>query len=116
LIELHEREKTFPFDIFPELAKFGYFGGWLPEELGGLGIPRSTWAMMIEELGYWWPSLRTMVNISNGPIYRLAKHGTPEQKQKYLKSLLSGHARVFNAFTEPDTGSDIADVQTKAVL
>ncbi|WP_113703712.1 acyl-CoA dehydrogenase family protein [Nonomuraea lactucae] len=116
LVEEHERAGTFPFEVMPVLAEFGYLGGWLPEEDGGLGISRVTWAMMIEELGYTWPSLRTMINISNGPIQRLATDATPEQKARYLKPLLAGEARVFNGITEPETGSNVAEIRTRAEL
>jgi alkylation response protein AidB-like acyl-CoA dehydrogenase len=116
LVEEHEAAGTFPYELLPGLARFGYLGGWLPEEQGGLGISRVTWAMMIEQLGYTWPSLRTMVNISNGPIQRIAAHGTPEQKKRYLEPLLAGRARVFNGITEPEVGSNVAEIRTRAEL
>ena len=116
LVERHEAAGTFPFEVLAGLAPFGYLGGWLPEDQGGLGISRVTWAMMIEELGYCWPSLRTMVNISNGPIQRIAAYGTPEQKKRYLEPLLAGRARVFNGITEPEVGSNVAEIRTRADL
>ncbi|MEW2353336.1 acyl-CoA dehydrogenase family protein [Spirillospora sp. NPDC029432] len=116
VVEEHERDGTFPYELLTKLARFGYLGGWLPEEQGGLGISRVTWAMMIEELGYAWPSLRTMVNISNGPIQRLAAYGTDEQKKRYLEPLLEGRARVFNGITEPEVGSNVAEIRTRAEL
>lgn len=115
-IDAHERAGTFPYEVLQGLRQFGYLGGWLPEELGGLGMSRVTWAMMIEELGYWWPSLRTMVNICNGPIERIARYGSEEHKRRYLQPLLAGTARPFNGYTEPDVGSNVAGVRTKAVL
>lgn len=116
IVEEHERAGTFPFALLPGLAGFGYLGGWLPEDQGGLGISRVTWAMMIEELGYAWPSLRTMVNISNGPIQRLAAYGTDAQKKRYLEPLLAGRAKVFNGITEPEVGSNVAEIRTRAEL
>jgi len=116
LVESHERAGTFPFEVLRGLAPFGYLGGYLPEEQGGMGISRVTWAMMMEELGYCWPSLRTMVNITNGPIERLAQVGTPAQRERYLAPLLKGDGKVFNGFTEPDAGSDISSITTKAEL
>ena len=62
LIQAHEAARTFPFELMPKLAQFGYLGGMLPEADGGMGIPHPTWAMMMEELGYTWLSLRTMVS------------------------------------------------------
>ncbi|MDI9915366.1 acyl-CoA dehydrogenase [Rhodococcus sp. IEGM 1379] len=116
IIDQHERDKTFPYEVLPKLAEFGYLGGWLAEDLGGLGISRVTWAMMMEELGSCWSSLRTMVNISNGPIERLAVDANAEQRAKYLEPLLAGQAKVFNGITEPDVGSDVSSIKMRAEL
>ncbi|MHA7602218.1 acyl-CoA dehydrogenase family protein [Alicycliphilus sp. T452] len=116
LISRHEKERTFPFELMPQLAELGYLGGTLPESDGGHGIDMPTWAMMMEELGYHWLSLRTMVNITNGSIKRIATHGSPEQKEKYLKPVLAGKLKVCTGLTEPNTGSNIAGIQTRAEL
>jgi len=116
LISAHERARTFPFELMPQLAELGYLGGTLSENDGGYGIDMPTWAMMMEELGYHWLSLRTMVNITNGSIKRIAAHGTPEQKEKYLRPVLAGKLKVCTGLTEPDTGSNIAGIQTRADL
>lgn len=116
IVEQHERARSFPFDVLRDLAQFGYLGGYLPESEGGLGISRVTWAMMMEELGYCWPSLRTMVSISNGPIERLAQVGTPAQQHRYLTPALRGTEKVFTAISEPDAGSDVSSVSTRAEL
>ncbi len=116
LISRHEKERTFPFELMPQLAELGYLGGTLPESDGGHGIDMPTWAMMMEELGYHWLSLRTMVNITNGSIKRIATHGSPEQREKYLKPVLAGRLKVCTGLTEPNTGSNIAGIQTRAEL
>jgi len=116
LIQRHEAARTFPFELMPKLAAFGYLGGLLPESEGGLGLDYVTWAMMMEELGYHWMSLRTMVNITNGSIQRLARHGTPAQKARYLAPMLRGELRTCTGLTEPQTGSNIAGIQTRAEL
>lgn len=116
LIQEHEAKGTFPFHVLEGLAQFGYLGGRLPEDIGGHGIDFRTWAMMLEELGYCWGSLRTIVNITNGPISRLAKFGSPEIKEKYLNSLFKGEARPFTGITEPNVGSDVSSIETQAVL
>ncbi|MET0332705.1 MAG: acyl-CoA dehydrogenase family protein, partial [Rhizobacter sp.] len=66
LITKHEAAGSFPFELMPRLAEFGYLGGTLSEADGGMGIDFPTWAMMMEEAGYHWLSLRTMCNITNG--------------------------------------------------
>lgn len=112
----HDVAQTFPFEILKELAQFGYIGGRLSEDAGGMGLDQLTWAMMMEEAGYAWLSLRTMLNITNGPIGNLAQYGTPEQKERYLKPLLASERKVFTAISEPGTGSNIAQIQTRADL
>jgi len=116
IVAQHEKARTFPFDLMPKLAELGYLGGNLPEDQGGHGIDMPTWAMMMEELGYHWLSLRTIVNITNGSIKRLAAHGSPAQKEKYLEPLMAGRLKACTGLTEPNTGSNIAGIQTRAEL
>lgn len=116
LVQRHERARSFPFELMPRLAELGYLGGTLPEVQGGQSIDYPTWAMMMEELGYHWLSLRTMVNITNGSIHRLAAHGSPEQKRRYLAPMLRGELRTCTGLTEPGTGSNIAGIQMRAEL
>lgn len=110
----HDQARTFPFELLGDLRQFGYIGGKLPEEDGGMGIDYPTWAMLMEEAGYAWLSLRTMLNITNGSIARLAKDGTPEQKKRFLEPLLECKRRSFTALTEPNIGSNVAGIQTRA--
>lgn len=116
LVAKHDVEKTFPFELMKELAQFGYIGGRLSEAEGGMGLDQLTWAMLMEEAGYTWLSLRTMLNITNGPIHKLATEGTAAQKDRFLKPLLASDRSVFTAISEPGTGSNIAQVQTRADL
>ncbi len=116
IVDRHEKARTFPFELMPRLAQLGYLGGNLPEADGGMGIDMPTWAMMMEELGYHWLSLRTIVNITNGSIKRLAAYGSEAQKKRYLTPLLAGQLKVCTGLTEPDTGSNVAGIQTRAEL
>lgn len=116
IVGQHDREKTFPFEILKGLADFGYLGGKLPERQGGMGLDQMTWAMMMEEAGYAWLSLRTMLNITNSVIERIAADGNDEQKKRFLNPLLASERRCFTAISEPSTGSNIAQIQTRADL
>lgn len=113
LIDRHEAERSFPFEVVPELRQFGYLGGRLPESEGGFGLDFSTWGMLFEELGYCWGSLRTMLNITNGTIYRLAEQGTPEQKEAYLKPVMAGRLKCCTGLSEPDIGSNLGGIETR---
>jgi alkylation response protein AidB-like acyl-CoA dehydrogenase len=112
----HDKDKTFPFELLKELSQFGYIGGRLPEALGGMDMDQMTWALLMEEAGYAWLSLRTMLNITNAAINKLAAEATEAQRERFLKPLLTSERRVFNAISEPGTGSNIAQVQTRADL
>lgn len=114
LITRHEAARSFPFELLGELRQFGYLGGRLPEADGGFGLDYVTWGMLLEQTGYWWMSLRTLVNITNGAINRLHAYGTPEQHERFLRPLLHNTRRACFGLTEPDTGSDAASVQARA--
>ena len=116
IVAKHDAEKTFPFELLGELGQFGYLGGFLPESVGGLGIDTLTWAMMMEEAGYHWSSLRTLLNTTNMPMLLLAQEGTPEQRARFLDPLFEGKRQVFSAITEPNVGSNVAAIQTRAEL
>lgn len=116
IVAQHDRDRTFPFALLKSLSQFGYIGGRLPEALGGMDMDQMTWAMLMEEAGYTWLSLRTMVNITNAAINKIAAEGNAEQLERFLKPLLSSERQVFNAISEPGTGSNIAQVQTRADL
>ena len=101
----HDKDKTFPFELLKELSQFGYIGGRLPEALGGMDMDQMTWAMLMEEAGYTWLSLRTMVNITNAAINKLAAEANEEQRERFLKPLLASERKVFNAISEPSTAT-----------
>ncbi|GAA5233065.1 acyl-CoA dehydrogenase [Verticiella sediminum] len=112
----HEAERSFPFEVLAGLRDFGYVGGMLPEADGGMDLDYLTWAMLMEEAGYAWMSLRTLLNITNGAINRLHALGTPDQKARFLQPLLEGRRKPCMGITEPDTGSNVAGIQTRAEL
>ena len=116
IVARHDQERSFPFELLKPLSEFGYLGGRLPEEQGGMGMDQLTWAMLMEEAGYAWLSLRTMLNITNAAIHKLAAEATPEQKKRFLAPLLANERKCFSAISEPGTGSNIAQVQTRADL
>ncbi len=116
LIDKHEKAQTFPFEILPELAEFGYIGGKIPEQDGGYNLPFVTWGMLMESAGYCWMSLRTILNVTNGAIQKLSRLGTPDQKERYLEPLLQCQLKACSGLTEPETGSDLSGIKTRAEL
>ena len=109
-----EREREFAWDLLPQLQPFGYLGGLLPEEAGGFGMSHVDWAILMEEAGYGWLSLRVMMNSLNILAQLLHRHGTVEQKRRWLKPLLAGQLRHWMAITEPNHGSNVAGIETRA--
>lgn len=115
-IPAHEYAASFPFEILDDLKEFGYLGGKIAQADGGFDLPYVTWAMMMESAGYCWGSLRTIVNITNGTIQKLSAYGTDLQKEKYLAPILANKMKTCTGLTEPNVGSNVRAVETKAVL
>jgi len=114
LIAKAEADKRFPYEALDGLADFGYLGGTLPESAGGLGVDFPTWAVMMEELGYCWLSLRVMVNTLNIVAGIVGTYGNEEQKERFMRPLLGNRRRTFVSISEPDVGSNVAEIKTRA--
>lgn len=115
LVEDHEdAHRPPPPEILRKMAAFGLLGGLLPEEEGGAGLDYLTYCTLLCELSQVWPSLRSIVSTSNLVLMILARHGTPEQRERWLGDLVSGRKTAFFALTEPNVGSDASNVETRA--
>ncbi len=111
-----EQRGEFDWTLPARIAEFGFLGGFLPESEGGYGMSALDYTVLMEEAGYCWHSLRAILNTMNMAILLLSKLGTPEQKEKYLKPLMAGKQKVWVGITEPDHGSNVAGMETKARL
>ena len=113
--EWHRRDELIPLPVIEELAGIGVFGMTIPEEHGGLGLGKMAMSIVSEELSRAYigvGSLGTRSEIA-GELIRL--NGTDAQKARWLPSIASGAVLPTAVFTEPDTGSDLASLQTRAV-
>src|ERR1700726_4938649 len=111
-----EEERWFPDDVFPKLAAQGLLGLKYPEEYGGQGGDYLHEAVLIEELarvgsGGTAAGIGAHVNIATPPIW---KFGSEEQKQRYLVPAIRGEKIGALGITEPDAGSDVAALRTRA--
>jgi acyl-CoA dehydrogenase len=111
-----EREQWFPDEVFAKLAAQGLLGLKYPTELGGQGGDYLHEAVLVEELsrigsGGTAAGIGAHVNIATPPIW---KFGTEEQKQRYLVPAIRGERIGALAITEPNAGSDVAALRTKA--
>ena len=106
----------FPRDILKKAAELGLTGIALPEEEGGAGFDHIAYAIVIEEISRCCASTGVILSVQNSlycdPIHR---HGTDEQKQKFLVPFARGEKIGCYALTEPQAGSNAAALQTKAV-
>lgn len=111
-----EQRGEFDWTLPARLKEFGYLGGFLAEADGGYGMSSIDYTVLMEEAGYCWHSLRAILNTMNMAILLLARLGTPAQKERYLKPLMDGKLKVWVGITEPDHGSNVAGMETRAHL
>ncbi|MYN14191.1 acyl-CoA dehydrogenase [Pusillimonas sp. TS35] len=114
LISQCEQEKRIPLEVLQGLAQFGYIGGQLPEADGGYELDSINWGMMMEEAGYHWGSLRTIINITSIFLRLLSEHGTDDQKAKYMVDVLESRKASCIAISEPNHGSNVSGIEFKA--
>ncbi len=111
----HRQDRLIPIEVIEELSGIGVFGVTLPEEYGGLGLGKLAMCVVSEELSRGYigvGSLGTRSEIA-GELIRI--NGTPEQKLGWLPGIASGAVLPTAVFTEPNSGSDLASLQTRAV-
>jgi alkylation response protein AidB-like acyl-CoA dehydrogenase len=110
-----EHADTYPQDIVDGMKEMGLFGLTIPEEFGGLGESLLTYALVVEQIARGWMSVSGVINTHFIVAYMINQHGTPEQKQRYLPRMATGEVRGSFSMSEPDLGSDVAAIKTKAV-
>lgn len=110
-----EKRGEFDWTLPARLRDFGFLGGFLAPEQGGFGMSHADYALLMEEAGYCWGSLRAILNTMNMAVLMLAKLGTPAQRERYLGPLLEGRLKVWVGITEPNHGSNVAGMETRAV-
>ena len=104
-----------PESVISEMRELGLFGLTIPEEYGGLGLNTEEECKVAIEFGYTSAAFRSVIGTNNGiGSQGLVMDGTDDQKENYLPRLASGEIIGSFALTEPNVGSDSANVQTKA--
>ena len=109
-----EHADEYPTEIIEGLKELGVFGLTIPEEFGGLGESLLTYALVVEEIARGWMSVSGVINTHFIVAYMLLRHGTQEQKEKYLPRMATGEVRGAFSMSEPGLGSDVSAVSTKA--
>ncbi|MGQ0464761.1 MAG: acyl-CoA dehydrogenase family protein [Sporichthyaceae bacterium] len=109
-----EHTDTYPTDIVEGMKQLGLFGITIPEEYGGLGESLLTYALVVEQIARGWMSVSGIINTHFILAYMLVQHGTPEQKAYYLPKMAEGEVRGAFSMSEPECGSDVAAIKTRA--
>ncbi|MGH2747541.1 MAG: acyl-CoA dehydrogenase family protein [Actinomycetota bacterium] len=110
-----EHKDEFPDKIVDKMKEIGLFGLTVPEEYGGIGESLATYALAVVELARGWMSLSGILNTHFMGCYLINKFGTDEQRQKYLPQMATGEWRAALAMSEPEAGSDVQGIKTKAL-
>jgi len=110
----HLKDELIPMEIIDELAEMGVFGLTIPEEYGGFGLSKASMCVVSEELSRGYIGVGSLGTRSEIAAELILCGGTDAQKEKWLPGLASGEILPTAVFTEPNTGSDLGSLSTKA--
>ena len=110
-----EHRDEYPEAIVDQMKEMGLFGITVPEEYGGIGETLTTYALTVVELARGWMSLSGVLNTHFMGCYLINRFGTDEQKQNFLPRMATGEIRAALAMSEPEAGSDVQAIRTKAI-
>ncbi len=113
--EWHLKNAYIPLEVIKGLADMGVFGLTLPEEYGGMGMGKVAMCVVTEELSRAYIGVGSLGTRSEIASELILGGGTKAQKEKYLPRIASGEILPTAVFTEPNTGSDLASLRTRAV-
>jgi (2S)-methylsuccinyl-CoA dehydrogenase len=112
----HLRDELIPLPVVQQMAELGVFGLTVPEEWGGLGMGKLAMCVVTEELSRGYIGVGSLGTRSEIAAELIRAGGTEDQKKRYLSRIASGEILPTAVFTEPNTGSDLASLRTRAVL
>ena len=110
----HLKDELIPMEVITELAEMGVFGLTIPEAYGGFGLSKASMVVVSEELSRGYIGVGSLGTRSEIAAELILCGGTDEQKAKWLPGLASGAILPTAVFTEPNTGSDLGSLRTKA--
>ena len=109
-----EHEGRYPTEIVESMRGLGLFGLAVPEAYGGLEADTVSFALTFEEISRGWMGIAGILGSHSVSCWMIARHGTEEQKQRYLPELATGERRTAIALTEPGAGTDLQSITTTA--
>src|SRR3989442_5673106 len=111
----NDRNERFDLDLVRKLGEMGYLGPIVDEEYGGRGLDYRTYGLIVEEIGRGDSSARTVVSVQTSLVCSsIQRWGSEEQKHEWLPKLCTAEALGCFGLTEPGTGSDAANLSTRA--
>ncbi|WP_434055066.1 MAG: acyl-CoA dehydrogenase family protein [Roseibium sp.] len=113
--EWHLKNEYIPLAVVEQMSELGVFGLTIPEEYGGLGLGKEAMCVVSEELSRAYIGVGSLGTRSEIAAELILCGGTEEQKQHWLPKIASGEILPTAVFTEPNTGSDLASLKTRAV-
>jgi (2S)-methylsuccinyl-CoA dehydrogenase len=113
--EWHLKDDYIPLEIIEQMSALGVFGLTIPEEYGGLGLGKEAMCLVSEELSRGYIGVGSLGTRSEIAAELIHNAGTEAQKQNWLPRIASGEVLPTAVFTEPNTGSDLASISTRAV-
>ncbi len=113
--EWHLKNEYIPMALIGQMAEMGVFGLTIPEEYGGLGLGKESMCVVSEELSRAYIGVGSLGTRSEIAAELILCGGTEEQKQEWLPKIASGEVLPTAVFTEPNTGSDLGSLRTRAV-
>jgi (2S)-methylsuccinyl-CoA dehydrogenase len=113
--EWHLKDELIPLEVIEELAEMGVFGLTIPEEFGGFGLSKASMCVVSEELSRGYIGVGSLGTRSEIAAELILAGGTDAQKAQWLPKLASAEILPTAVFTEPNTGSDLGSLRTRAV-
>jgi butyryl-CoA dehydrogenase len=110
----YDHADEYPEPIVEKMKELGLFGITVPVEHGGLGLDYLTYARIVEELAYGWMSVSGFLNTHFMGCFLINTFGTEEQKASLLPRMATGELRGAYSLSEPDAGSDVQSIRTRA--
>src|SRR3982075_3567031 len=109
-----EHADAYPSDIVDGMKEMGLFGLTIPEAYGGLGESLLTYALVVEQIARGWMSVSGVINTHFIVAHMIKQHGTDAQRERFLPRMATGEVRGSFSMSEPDLGSDVAAIKTRA--
>src|ERR1700739_310526 len=112
--EWHLRNEYIPLDVIAQMSELCVFSLTLPEEYGGMGLGKESMCVVSEELSRGYIGVGSIGTLSKIAAELILGSGTEAQKRQWLPKIASGEILPTAVFTEPNTGSDLASLKTRA--